>query len=173
LKKIPITCTSNTTRPIEDLKDFQGNLKTLDAEQAVKIRKSIEKHGFTFPVFIWRNHIIDGHGRLFVVRQMLKEGYTIGPIPVDEIEAENEKEAAEKLLALNSRYGEITQKGFEDFVGVYDLNLDDMPELHLPELDLSALMGAGDSDIPEDNKEIDEEAMAETENECPKCGFKW
>ena len=29
------------------------------------------------------------------------------------------------------------------------------------------------SDIPEDNKDIDENAMAETENECPKCGFKW
>jgi hypothetical protein len=27
--------------------------------------------------------------------------------------------------------------------------------------------------IPEDNKDIDEGAMAETENECPKCGFKW
>jgi len=27
--------------------------------------------------------------------------------------------------------------------------------------------------IPEENKVIDEDAMAETENECPKCGFKW
>lgn len=27
--------------------------------------------------------------------------------------------------------------------------------------------------IPETNKEIDEESMAETEHECPKCGFKW
>ena len=27
--------------------------------------------------------------------------------------------------------------------------------------------------IPEDNKDIDEDAMAETKNECPKCGFKW
>ena len=30
-----------------------------------------------------------------------------------------------------------------------------------------------DIDIPDDNKDIDEDAMAETENECPKCGFKW
>ena len=27
--------------------------------------------------------------------------------------------------------------------------------------------------IPEENKAIDEEAMADTKNECPKCGFKW
>ena len=27
--------------------------------------------------------------------------------------------------------------------------------------------------IPEENKAIDEEDMADTKNECPKCGFKW
>ena len=27
--------------------------------------------------------------------------------------------------------------------------------------------------IPDENKPIDEGAMSETENECPKCGFKW
>ena len=27
--------------------------------------------------------------------------------------------------------------------------------------------------IPDDNKPIDEAGMSETENECPKCGFKW
>lgn len=27
--------------------------------------------------------------------------------------------------------------------------------------------------IPDENKAIDEDTMADTENECPKCGFKW
>ena len=27
--------------------------------------------------------------------------------------------------------------------------------------------------IPEENKAIDESAMADTKNECPKCGFQW
>jgi len=27
--------------------------------------------------------------------------------------------------------------------------------------------------IPEENKAIDEAAMADTKNECPKCGFQW
>ena len=27
--------------------------------------------------------------------------------------------------------------------------------------------------MPDENKDIDEGAMAETENECPKCGFEW
>ena len=29
------------------------------------------------------------------------------------------------------------------------------------------------SHVPDGNKPIDEEAMKETEHECPKCGFKW
>ena len=28
-------------------------------------------------------------------------------------------------------------------------------------------------EIPEENKFIDEDAMSETKNECPRCGFKW
>jgi ParB-like chromosome segregation protein Spo0J len=31
----------------------------------------------------------------------------------------------------------------------------------------------GRFDIPEANAPIDEEAMKETDHECPKCGFKW
>ena len=30
-----------------------------------------------------------------------------------------------------------------------------------------------DAGIPEGNKPIDEDDMENTENECPKCGFKW
>ncbi len=31
----------------------------------------------------------------------------------------------------------------------------------------------GDVSIPDTNDSIDEEAMKDTENECPSCGFKW
>jgi len=30
-----------------------------------------------------------------------------------------------------------------------------------------------DYEIPDNNKEINEEEMKQTKNECPKCGFKW
>jgi hypothetical protein len=164
--------------PLEKLQDFQGNLKTLDPEQEAKARQSIIKHGFTFPVFVWGNKIIDGHQRLFVVRKMVKEGYSIGPIPVDEIEAKDEKEAAEKLLVLNSRYGRITEDGMSEFIKHFKLDLSTLPEIHIPEIDFSGLISnpmglPDDTPIPDDNTDIDEDAMAETENECPKCGFKW
>ena len=50
----------------------------------------------------------------------------------------------------------------------------ELPELEELGFNLGDLgLDFGDGDIPDDNKDIDEDAMAETENECPKCGFKW
>lgn len=92
-KEIKITCKSQKTMPLDELVDFQGNLKALSPEAENRIRQSILKHGFTFPVFVWGHSILDGHQRIFALRKMIEEGYTIGPIPVDEIEAKNEKDA--------------------------------------------------------------------------------
>ena len=52
------------------------------------------------------------------------------------------------LLANNFEIDELTDWGFEP-----------------KELDFTA--------IPEDNEPINEDKLAETTNECPKCGFKW
>jgi ParB-like chromosome segregation protein Spo0J len=99
--------------PLEDLQYFQGNLKTLDQPQFDKLKRSILKHGFSFPVFVWNDQIIDGHQRIFVTRHLVEqEGYTIdGDIPVVEIQAKDHNEAAEKLLLMTSRYGEVTDAG--------------------------------------------------------------
>lgn len=155
--------------PIEALENFQGNLKTLDPEQEAKARQSIIKHGFTFPVFIWGNRIIDGHQRLFVVRKMLKDGYAVGPIPVDEIEAKDEKEAAEKLLVLNSRYGRITEDGMSEFIKNFKLDLSTLPEIHIPEIDFSALF-ENPAGLPDDNgpsKDIEDESPYSRKIEAP------
>ena len=56
---------------------------------------------------------------------------------------------------------------------------DDM-DILANEWDVDELIAAGFSDeeltgvtVPKENKPIDEETMKQTENECPKCGFKW
>jgi hypothetical protein len=46
----------------------------------------------------------------------------------------------------------------------------DVGELVLAGFDENELTGLI---VPTSNKPIDEEGMKETENECPKCGFKW
>ena len=140
--KIKITCTGSRVISFESLRNFQGNLKSLEKPQFDKLKRSIEKHGFSFPVFVWGdNLILDGHQRLFVVGEMLKSGFSIDPVPVVDIEAKNEKEASEKLLILQGRYGKITEDGLYEFIHNFDLDIREIEkDLELPDIDLSKFM---------------------------------
>ena len=109
--KIPITCKGSKAVPIDAIKNFQGNLKALGDDEFKKLERSIIKYGFSFPVFVWGNKILDGHQRVYVVSEMIKDGHAIGDIPIVEIEARDETEAAEKLLLINSHYAKMTSGG--------------------------------------------------------------
>jgi len=168
-KQIKITCKGHTTMPIEALENFQGNLKTLDPEQEAKARQSIIKHGFAFPVLVWDSKIIDGTQRLFVVRKMLKEGYTIAEIPVCPIEAKDDKEAAEKLLVFNSRYGRITETGIMEFAKNFRLDLGALPEIHIPEIDFSALF-ENPAGLPDEGEKTNVDIIPEKFMIVIECG---
>ena len=139
-KKIPVTCKGSKKLPLSDLLGFQGNLKTLHETESQKLRRSILKHGFAFPVFVWGTHILDGHQRVFVLRQMIDEGYLVDDIPVVEIKAKDRAEAAEKLLLLNSRFGEITDAGMIEFIEAFDLDLSSL-ELNLENIKIDEIEG--------------------------------
>jgi len=83
--------------PAAALQTFQGALKTLDNVQYDRLRASLIEEGFASPVFTWYAHdkVLDGHQRLIVCE---REGWKIqGDVPVVEIEAVDEQEAARKL----------------------------------------------------------------------------
>jgi len=134
---IPITCKGSTSIPLEELNNFQGNLKSLPQDSLTKLKKSILKHGFSFPVFVWGNSIIDGHQRTYALSELIKEGYSISALPVVEIEAKDKKEAAEKLLVLNSQYAKITQDGMMEFVDTYEIDLAGLTEIEIPNIEIS------------------------------------
>ena len=115
-KEIPITCEGTQYMPINQLENFQENLKELKEVNYNKLKKVIEKYGFSFPVFVWNNKIIDGHQRIFVIKKMMEEGYTIGDIPVVNIQARNEREAKEKILLAIAEYGTVTDEGLYEFI---------------------------------------------------------
>ena len=123
-KTIKITCKGQQYIPLGKLKAFQGNLKELRPDEFEKLKRSILKYGFSFPVFVWKNNLLDGHQRVFVTAELVKEGYAIGDIPAVEIDAKDETEAAEKLLFINSRYAEITKSGLDEFLNAHNLEID-------------------------------------------------
>ena len=150
--KIEINCTGSDTIQLHELTEFQGELKERSAGDIEKIIKSIRKHGFSFPFFVWKNdgknNVLDGHGRLLALKQMAAAGEEIPALPCVYISAKDEAEAKEKLLKLNSQYGHMTADSVAAFLGDIKIDFD---ELALPDgvLDLGKLE-------PEETKDDDE-----------------
>lgn len=125
---------------IEELENFQGDLKELSQESYGKLKTSFMRHGNIAPVFIWGSSILDGRQRTKTLLRMRDEGVTIpGEIPCVEIKAESEKEAKRFLLQYISQQGRVTEDGLYAFLNEADLQeeLDALKlELDIPGLDL-------------------------------------
>lgn len=154
-----VKCKTNDTLPLLALTEFQGNLKERTDADFEKIAKSIKKHGFAFPFFVWKhdgtNHVLDGHGRIGALKRMVAQGEHLPPLPVVYVNAKDEADAKELLLKLNSHYGQMTAESVRDFLG--DLQID-FEDLALPEgvLDLSKELKENDTIDDDDLPEIDE-----------------
>lgn len=162
LKQIPIRCKGNRYLPFDSLKTFQGDLKEMTEANAGKLRASILKYGWVAPVFVWnKNKILDGHGRLLVLGELLKEGYTIDDLPIVDIEARTKKEAAEILLAINSKYQTITDEGLYQFMQDMNLEIGDLAIFELPDIDFKGF----EAEFFTEDTEADEEEIPEVPTE--------
>lgn len=124
--ELEINCTTDKTVSIKDLGFFAKDIKVRNMYDIKRMKESIRKSGFICPLFIWNNNgvdtVLDGKTRVLALLELSKEGYEIGGIPVVQVEAENEAEAKEKVLQINSRYGKITEASFDFFVKDANLN---------------------------------------------------
>lgn len=150
--------------PISEIEAFQGKLKSIDEENFDKLKRSILKYGFSFPIFVWNKKILDGHQRLAAVKKLITEGEKVkgDRLPVVSIQARDEKEAAEKLLLINSHYAKIEQEGFELFIENFEIEIEDMSHLlEIPDvvIDFDDGSGSGGDDeklINKINPNLDE-----------------
>jgi DNA modification methylase len=150
------------TAKYTDFIDLQGDLKTLPKEKQEKLKNSIINYGIRFPAFIWqfqdKKYIVDAHQRKKVFAILEKEGWGIPEVSYTNIFAKNKKEAAELLLQANSRYGEINPETsfFKDF----DIGLEFMDEIEIPELELS-FEGVGEEIIEDEVPEVPEDPITQ------------
>lgn len=141
-RKIRIACKADTFLPFTQIKDFQGELKSRTQDDIEHLIASIERHGFAFPFFVWRQpngtcSCLDGHGRIMALNQMQREGYDIPELPVVYIDAASESEARTKLIQINAITGRFTDTGFRELVkDIPDL---DLSNYNYPELDLNRI----------------------------------
>ena len=155
----------------EKLRPFQGKLKEMSDESAEKLAKSILKHGWRFPIFVWQDKgvewIHDGHGRLLILQHLIDSGYTIDDLPVVDIEAKDKKEAAELLLAVNSRYQHTTPDGLYEFMTEMDIDIDTLKDYDLPDIDLESFSAEFFDDIvPTEDEEEEYKTKFEIAVEC-------
>lgn len=175
MKEISIRCSAAVNIPLSDLTPLQGELKELNKPSFEKLKRSIVKHGITFPFFIWQsdttNYILDGTQRDRVLLQMADDGFDIPALPCALIQAKDRKEAAEKILLISSQYGKMTNNALEDFLAENDLAfLELQDELELPAIDLGYFR---ESDFGPVN--VDEQGRLDKKNPitCPECGHEF
>ena len=136
--KIDVKCKSETFLPLNELTDFQGNLKFRTVTDMDNIAESIIEFGFSFPFFVWRNretnYIIDGHGRLEALIGLAAKGYEIPELPVVYVNAANRDEAKNLLLRVNSLYGQIDR---DELLTLIEETGASVISLSYPDLDLN------------------------------------
>jgi len=123
---------------INTIKPYKNNAKLHPEEQIEQIKKSIEMFGMDDPIGIWKNEIVEGHGRLIACKEL---GYTEVPIiRLDHLTDEERKAytLAHNKLTMNSDFDlDILNEELADFDTIdmsefgfdLDLNIDEEQEI--------------------------------------------
>lgn len=144
--------TLKTTMPLSFLTPLQGKLKDLSEANHEKLKKSILKNGFIYPLFVWENpddakiYLIDGHQRFKVLTALKDEGYSIPQLPVVEIPADSEADAKQKLAMAASTFGSFNQEGVKEFFTDFDPS--SLGDFAIPHLDFGSILEPDDDSLP-------------------------
>jgi hypothetical protein len=172
---IQITCKAAINIDLAELQPLQGNLKELSHRNFEKLKRSILRHGISFPFFVWqkdgRNWILDGTQRDRVLLKMKEQGYMIPRLPVALVEAKDRKEAAEKILLISSQYGKMSEQSLEEFLVENELEINDLlEEVELPALDMRYF---GSGDFEPTNEKDQGRLDRKNPTRCPQCGHEF
>ena len=104
---------------INSIKPYKNNAKLHPEEQIEQIKKSIEQFGMDDPIGIWKDEIVEGHGRLIACKEL---GYTEVPIiRLDHLTDEERKAytLAHNKLTMNSDFDiDILNDELDDILNI-------------------------------------------------------
>jgi DNA modification methylase len=143
--------------PVDALENFQGSLKKITKANLQKLKRRIIRDGINVPLFVWRDHdmcrILDGHQRLKALLSLREEGYELPLVPVAYIEAENEKDARQKLLGITSQYGEFEIEELSEWLAELDSDIADTVRIVSSEIKIKLDIETNNDDDIDDNTE--------------------
>jgi len=149
---------------LSDLKLNPNNPRRITEQAMNRLVKSVEEFSRMLElrpiIYDETSTILGGNMRFLALKKL---GYTEIPDTWARCVADLTEEEKRRFIVVDNA----------DAFGEWDMDLlsgwDDLPLVEFG-VDIPADWNA---DIPESNKDIDEDAMNQTENECPKCGFRW
>lgn len=89
---------------ISSIRPYKNNAKLHPSEQIEQIKKSIQEFGMNDPIGIWKDEIVEGHGRYEALKEL---GYTEVPIiRLDDLSNEQRKAYAlvHNKLTMNTDF---------------------------------------------------------------------
>lgn len=117
---------------IDSIKPYKNNAKEHPQEQIEQIKNSIKQFNMIDPIGIWKDEIVEGHGRLIACKEL---GYTEVPIiRLDHLSDEERKAytLAHNKLTMNSDFDiDILNNELDDILNIdmsdfgFDLDLED------------------------------------------------
>ncbi len=171
--EVKIACKPTADVTLEELNDFQSNLKVLTDDNYAKLRNSMTEYGFSFPFFIWidsegKKWTADGKQRTRVLSRMQEEGIQLPErYPAFEVIASDRREAKKKVLLCSSRYGKIDEGGMTDYLNEpgFEIDAATLEEfVDFPELDF------GEPPVEEEKVHVKKEEGA---IRCPECNAEF
>lgn len=81
---------------IKSIKPYKNNAKKHPKEQIEQIKKSIEEFGMNDPIGIWKDEIVEGHGRLIACKEL-----GMNEVPIIRLDHMTDEERRAYILAHN------------------------------------------------------------------------
>ena len=167
---IPVYCRCDEAVDIEKVTGHPRNPNKHGDEQIALLAKIIKASGWRNPICVSNRSgfVIKGHGRLMAARVL-----GVAQVPVEYQDYDTEAAEYQDMIADN-RIAELAERDMgiiKDLLEELDTGANDMDLTGYAAAEIERLMTQ--FHVPDENKPIDEAAMENTKNECPKCGFKW
>ena len=145
--------------PVEELMPYANNAKEHPAEQIEQIKKSIQEFGFDDPLGIWKNEIVEGHGRLIAALEIGLD--TVPVIKLDHLSDEQRRAYAlvHNKLTMNS--------GFN--IDLLQIELDDL-DIDMTDYGFESLADGFD-DQNTDEEDIGESKVVVVSIKCSREGY--
>jgi ParB-like chromosome segregation protein Spo0J len=167
---VAVNCSYTRMVKTDSLKPNPRNPNTHPESQIKLLANIIAKTGWRSPIVVSKRSgfVVKGHGRLMAAQLL-----GLKSVPVDFQDYPDEETELADLVADNriAELAEMDNAMLKDILQELDTGNFDMLMTGFDMPSIESLMT--EFHVPSENESIDEGAMADTKNECPKCGFKW